>query len=97
MFVSTRGYISPTESAVAVYRDRIRIGSNLRLNVGIDVADKTAVVHVLTKCTDGNNAICGTNGGPGGRAQGNIREASAVVTQRATTDGDVAEAGGVVN
>src|SRR6476620_7142722 len=63
VFVPTRRDVRTTESAVAVYGDHVWVGPDLRLNVGIDLANKTAVVHVLTKCTDGYYFVRGTDGG----------------------------------
>ena len=48
MFVSARRDVGAAESTVAVYRDQIRVYSNLRLNIGVDLTNKTAVAYVLT-------------------------------------------------
>src|SRR5436190_16493799 len=96
MFVPARRDVRPTKSAVAVYGNQVWIDPNLRLNVGIDLADKTAVAHVLTKATDGNNVIGSTDGAAGGEAQRDIAVAAAVVTQCNATDGGVARAAGII-
>ena len=57
MFVSARRDVGSAKSAVAVYRDQVWVGSNLRLNIGIDLADITAVAHVLSTTADGNNIV----------------------------------------
>ncbi len=43
MFVSARRDVGASESTVAVYRDQIWVYSNLRLNNGVDLTNKTAV------------------------------------------------------
>jgi hypothetical protein len=96
VFVSTRRDICSTKSTVAVYRNEIRVGPNLRLNIGIDLANKTGVAYVLTKGADGNNVVDVRNGAAGEAAQGDITVAGAVVSQRSTADGRVAEACGVI-
>jgi hypothetical protein len=96
VFVSARGDVRPAESAVAVYRYQIWVGSNLRLNVGIDLADKTAVVHVLACSADGNHAVSGIDGGAGEDTQGDITVAGTVVSQRFNANGCVGESCGIV-
>ena len=48
MFVSARRDVGSAKSAVAVYRNEIWIGANLRLNIRINLADVAAVADVLT-------------------------------------------------
>lgn len=96
MFLSTRRDICPTQSTVAVYRNEIRVGPNLRLNIGIDLANKTGVAYALTKGADGNNVVGVRDGGPGDGAQGNITVAGAVISQHSTADARVAGACGVI-
>ena len=49
MFVAARRDIRAAKSTAAAYRNEIGVGPDCRLNVGIDVADKAAVVHILAK------------------------------------------------
>ena len=55
MFVSARRDVGASESAVAVYRDQVWIGANLRLNIRVNLADIAAVAHVRTICANRNN------------------------------------------
>ena len=48
-----------TESAVAVYRDQIWIGANLRLNIRVNLSDIATVAHVRTICANRNDVISG--------------------------------------
>ena len=57
MFVSARRDVCSAKSAVAVYRNEIWIGANLRLNVGINLADIAAVARVLSTNADSNNVV----------------------------------------
>jgi hypothetical protein len=57
MFVSSRRHVRAAEPAIAVYRDQIWIGANLRLNVGINLADIAAVAHVLSTDADSNHVV----------------------------------------
>jgi hypothetical protein len=79
------------QSAVTIYRDQVRVGTNLRLNIGINLADIATVAHVLTKGTDGNSLVRGTDGAAGEKTQGDIVVAG-TVTERTSADGRVAEA-----
>ena len=72
MFVSARRDVCAAKSAVAVYRDEIWIGANLRLNVGINLADIAAVAHVCTIDANRNDVISGGNILTSGSTQGNI-------------------------
>ena len=78
MFVSSRRDVRATESAVAVYRDQVWIGANLRLNVGIDLADIAAVAHVLTANADGDNIVGRAHATTGPSAQGSVEGATGV-------------------
>src|SRR4029077_3119088 len=72
MFVSPRRDVGAAESPVAVYRDRVWVYSNLRLNIGVNLANKTAVAHVLTICANRNNVISGGDILTGGSTYSNI-------------------------
>ena len=78
MFVSARRDVVASESAVAVYRDQIWIGANLRLNIGINVADIAAVAHVLTSNADGNNIVGRGDTSTGPSAQGSVEGSAGV-------------------
>jgi len=67
MFVPARRDVRPAESPAAVYRDLIWVGTNLRLKIGIDLANKTAVAYVLTKGPDGNNVVGVRDGAAGAK------------------------------
>src|SRR6187431_871261 len=90
MFVSARRYVRAAESAVAVYRDQIWIGTNLRLNIVVDLADKTAVAHVLSIGTDGNNVIGRDDVLAGNTAQSDILETGSIINKCDKTNGCVA-------
>src|SRR5678816_3337119 len=81
MFVSARRDVGASESAVAVYRNQIGIDAYLRLNIGIDLADKTAVAHICAYAANGNNVVGVHNVASGGNAQSDITGAGIVVTQ----------------
>src|SRR5882762_63105 len=57
VFVSARRNIRATKSAVAVYGNEIWVRSDLRLNIGIDLADIAAVAHILGTDADSNHLI----------------------------------------
>ena len=97
MFVSARRDVCAAKSAVAVYRNQIGVGANLRLNIGINLADIAAVAHVLTRGADGNYLIRGIDGAAAEYAQADIAVAGGVVSQRISSDSRVGEACGVVN
>src|SRR4029077_18167933 len=48
MFVSARRAVCSAKSAVAVYRDQVWIGANLRLQMGVNLADIATAADVRT-------------------------------------------------
>ena len=89
MFVPTRRYIRTAESAVAVYRNQIGVGPDLRLNIGIDLANIAAVAHVLTSGADRDHAVSDSDAGSGESTQGDGPVAGSVVGQRRVAEGSV--------
>src|SRR5262245_24089292 len=96
MFVPPRRYVRAAESAIAIYCDCVWIGTNHRLNVGIDLADVTAVAHVGALAANGNNVVGGSDVDAGAVAQTNIINPGIVVLQRSIADSGVAVALGIV-
>ena len=78
MFVSSRRDISATKSAVAVYDNEIRVRSDLRLNIGIDAADITAITHIFAIDSDSNHIICCGDATAGSSAQGGVETSSGI-------------------
>jgi hypothetical protein len=61
MFVSARRDVCSAKSAVAVYRNEIWIGANLRLNIRVNLSDIATVAHVCTIYANRNDVISGGN------------------------------------
>jgi hypothetical protein len=57
MFVSARRDVCSAKSAVAVYRNLVWVGPNLRLNIRVNLPDIATVAHVCTICANRNNVI----------------------------------------
>jgi len=74
----SRRDVCAAEPAGAVYRDRVWVDANLRLNVGINLADIAAVAHVLTANADGDNIVGRTHASTGPSAQGSVEGATDV-------------------
>jgi hypothetical protein len=58
----------------------IWVGPNLRLNIGVDLANKTSVAHVRTTGPDGNNVIDIDDFDASARAQCDIAVADGIVS-----------------
>jgi hypothetical protein len=82
VFIPARRYVTSAKSAATGYCDRIRIGSNNGLHVGVDVADEATKVHVRTSCADTNNVIGRADPTAGFTAQSDICEAPVVLFMR---------------
>ena len=78
MFVSSRRDVRATEPAIAVYRDQVWIGANLRLNVRIYLADIAAVAHVLGTDADSNHVVGRAHATTGPSAQGSVEGSTGV-------------------
>ena len=96
MLIPARRYVTAAKSAAAGYGDRIRIGPNNGLHVGVDVADKAAIVHVRAERADTDNVIGCRNSSTGIEAQGSVIVPGAV-RERIVADSHVAAADGVIN
>jgi len=95
MFISARRDVGSTKSAVAVYRNEIWIGANLRLNVRINLADIAAVAHVLSTDADGNNIVGRAQANTGSSAQGSIEGSTGVGRECNDSDCRIVVAGSV--
>ena len=96
VFVPARGYVTAAKSAAAGYGDRIRIGPNNGLRIGVDVADKAAVAHVRAERPDRDNVIGCGNASTRIETQGAVTVTGAV-RERIIADSHVAATGGVTN
>ena len=91
MFVSARRDVRAAESAVAVYRNQIGVGPDLRLNIGIDLANVAAVAHIRATGADRDHAVSDSDGGSSENTQGDVPVAGSVVGQRRVAEGSVEE------
>jgi hypothetical protein len=94
VLILARRHVRPTKSPAAAYCNDIGIDPNLRLNVGIDLPDIAAVVHVFSVGADRNNAVSRRNANARSQAQSRIA-AVGTVNQRIGTDRRVERACGI--
>lgn len=95
MFVSARRDIGSTKSAVALYRNEIWIGANLRLNIRINAADVAAVTNVLGTDADGNPVVGRSHAIAGSSAQGCVETSTGVSRECKDAAGCVAVTGSI--
>ena len=95
MFVSARRDIGSTKSAVALYRNEIWIGANLRLNIRINAADVAAVADVLGTDADGNHVVGRSHAIAGSSAQGCVETSTGVSRECKDAAGCVAVTGSI--
>src|SRR5206468_4668831 len=75
--------------------DRVRIGPDNWLHVGVDVADKTAVAHVRSWSADADNVTGRANSKARKITQCDVDIAGSVVKERGRPIGRVAGAAGI--
>jgi hypothetical protein len=95
VFVSTRRDIRPTKSTVAVCGNEIWVRSDLRLNIGINLADIAAVAHVLTTDADGNHVVGGSHATADSSTQGCVESSTGIDREGKDAAGCVAGASSV--
>ncbi len=96
VFIPAGRYVTAPKPAAAGYRDRIGVGPNNRLHIGVDVADKAAVAHVRPSSADTNNVTGRGDTVSSVSAQRRVEVAASAISERIVTDSRVAITGDIV-